>query len=126
MFMAVDGHFGAPLSIGQSRDGFAGGTARLLENVLGQRVQTRQFELGHHLDQAATAHFVAADQRQDVPPGLDGVARVGLDDGQHIFIERSGPYQFEVGNAGALFKHRSSIGCEAASTHIDGVAGGCK
>ena len=71
----------------------------------------------------ADAHFVAADQGQDVPSGLDGVARVGLDDGQHIFIERSGPYQFEVGNAGALFKHRAGVGRETQAAHVNGVAG---
>ena len=122
-FVTVQRHAGLPGARGQAGNRGSCGPRRLLQHVCAQRVDRIQRKLGHHVEQPAHPNLVATHQGQDVATGLDRVAGVGLDDGQHILVQHPALGQPQVWNTGALFKHRAGIGRETEAAHVNGVAG---
>ena len=122
LLVAVELHLGAVPAVGHPAHRLAHRLARVLDDVVGERLDARQLELRHHLAQAHCTGVVAAHQRQEIAPDLHRVAGVGEQNRQDVVVEGAPVAQLHVGDEDAFFVDRPRIGGEPAAPDVDDVA----
>ena len=104
-------------------DRLQGCGVRMLADVVGQRLDAVDAELGHHLAQPLGALVVAGHQGEQIALDLHRLAHVRPHDRQQVLVHLACARKRHDRHAQPLFVHLPAVGPEAASADVHHVHG---